>query len=497
MNDLSSIRIEKLNTLKDNKMEAYPVSIQWTNISTCVEAKIKYYNAGEITMVVRGRIRRINVKGNITFIHIEDETDRLQIVFSKKDLINNNYHLIKDEIIDVDDFIAVIGTMMITKTGEISLKAQDFQLLSKSIAPLPVIKQEVTDSGDIVEHGKFTNKEMRYRQRAADMAVNQSVRNVLTTRSKIVRQIRDYLNEYPMIEVETPVLQPLYGGASAEPFTTYHRQLEQNLYLRISPELYLKRLIIGGFEAVYEIGRSFRNEGVSFKHNPEFTMLEFYVAYIDCREIIHITEYLLKNVFNRIIGMDNPEFVFKEHRINKDVFYKKTIRSLIQDRFGFDYMEFDRDGLVRELSNRDISIESNTSFGEIVIHIFENYIEDTLIQPTFVTDYPVEVSPLAKNTNTGDEKYNAMHTDRFELYIGGVELSNGYSELNDPFIQRQRFEETAKTSNHFVVDENYLEAMSYGMPPTGGCGIGIDRLTMLLTNTDSIRDVIAFPHLKT
>ncbi|RMF40783.1 MAG: lysine--tRNA ligase, partial [Anaerolineae bacterium] len=370
-----------------------------------------------------------------------------------------------------------------------------FQMIAKAITPLPAAKDEVVD-GKVIRHAALTDPETRYRQRYADLAVNPHVREIFRTRSRIVRALRDFLDERGFLEVETPILQPIYGGAAARPFVTHHNQLKQDLYLRISFELYLKRLLVGGFERVYEIGRDFRNEGVSFKHNPEFTQLEFYMAYADYQSVMDLTEEMLRYAAQRALG--KTTFTYQGHEIDLGKPWRRlNLREAILEYGDLDIADYpDADSLAAAMRARGMETKPDTPRGKLIDALLGDFVEPNLIQPTFLYDYPRDISPLAKS-KPGDP----TTVERFEGFMGGMELCNAFTELNDPLDQEARFLEMGRAyeaddEERHPVDEDYLNAMRYGMPPNGGFGMGIDRLTMLFTDSPSIREVILFPHLR-
>ena len=419
--------------------------------------------------------------GKSSFAHLQDSDGRIQI-YVRRDKVGAEPYLIYRRF-DIGDIIGVEGVVFRTRTGELTVLADVVQLLSKSLRPLPE-----------KWHG-LQDKQTRYRQRYADLIMNPEVKNVFIKRTQIVQAIRDMLNARNFIEVETPVLQPIYGGASARPFTTYHHTLEQSLYLRIANELYLKRLIVGGFERVYEFSRDFRNEGMDRNHNPEFTMLELYQAYADYLQIMELTETLIAHTVERVHG--TMKIPYQAHEIDfTPPWGRLTMVDAVREFSGIDTLSLSADELYTEAVNAGIGLAGDESKGEITAELFDAFVEPKLIQPTFITDYPIEVSPFAKK-----KPDNPEFVERFEFFISGMEVGNAFSELNDPVDQRQRFIEQANRLERgdeeaFMVDEDYLRALEYGMPPTGGLGIGIDRLTMLLTNQHSIRDVILFPQMR-
>lgn len=506
-NRLEQERLDKLNTLEQRGIGGFPARVARTH--TCAQAiaafedyvrqhpELEDKSQTPVEVTVAGRVRRQNVKGKVSFIHIEDESGRVQLFFRINDMDEANYALIADKLVEVDDFIQATGTMMETKSGEVSVRVREFTLLAKSLSPLPVIKQKVNEDGSVTEYGEFTDVEARYRQRYADLAVNADVRDVFVKRAQVIKSLRRFLDDQGFLEVETPILQPIYGGAAARPFITHHNQLDQDLFLRISFELYLKRLLVGGYDAVYEIGRDFRNEGVSFKHNTEFTMLEFYKAYIDYRDVMALTEQMLAFVAQQVHGTTEVEF--QGSVINYAPPWKRlTMREAIKAETGIDYMDH-RDPVslyqaIKALGDQVVTLEM--PWGKLVEHLLGEYVEKKLIQPTFIYDYPLDISPFAKRVDDDD-----LHVERFEFYIAGMEMGNAFTELNDPRDQEARFLEMAKTfragdEDETPLDEDYLRAMRYGMPPQGGFGMGVDRLVMLMTDQRSIRDVLLYPHLK-
>lgn len=501
-NKLEQERLAKAERLEALGVELFPRRAYRTHSSA--QAIVEYETleardpevAQQLAVTVCGRIRRINITGKVAFMHIEDERGRVQLFLRINELGEATYELIKEKLIEVDDFVQASGTMMRTKAGEVSVRVQEFKLLAKSLSPLPVIKQQVLDDGTVVEYGEFSDVEQRYRQRYADLAVNHDVREVFVKRAKILSAVRRFFDNEGFLEVETPILQPLYGGAAARPFKTYHNQLDQELYLRISFELYLKRLLVGGYDAVYEIGRDFRNEGVSFKHNPEFTQIEFYKAYIDYNGVMDITERLLAYVAEQATG--SATITYQGNQINLAPPWPRIqLRDVIKQRAEIDYMEHP-DAASLEKAIRAIGDEPapGQTWGKLVDNLLGKYVEPMLIQPTFIMDYPRDISPFAKRVD-----YDDFHVERFEFFIGGMEMGNAFTELNDPRDQERRFLDMGRLYGEeeeeaTPLDEDYLRAMRYGMPPNGGWGMGIDRLVMLLTDQRTIRDVLLFPHLR-
>ncbi len=483
-NDLMRQRKEKLNEIRNAGIDPYPHQYEPTHTTQGIHEKYKDVNeiADERNRVtIAGRIMTKRDHGKSSFAHLQDSTGRIQ-VYVRRDSVGPDSYLIYRRF-DVGDIIGVSGIIFRTRTGELTINVDKVELLSKSIRPLPE-----------KWHG-LTDKQTRYRQRYADLIMNPEVKEVFLKRTHIVQAIRDMLNDQDFIEVETPILQPIYGGASARPFTTYHNTLDQPLYLRIANELYLKRLIVGGIDKVYEFSRDFRNEGMDRDHNPEFTMLELYQAYADYIQVMALTENLIAKTAEKIHG--STKITYQGQEIDFSPPWRRmTMIESIKEHSSFNPETLSEDELYSKVVHAGIELDGNESKGKIIAQIFDTYVEDKLIQPTFIYDYPIEVSPFAKK-----KPENPEFVERFEFFVAGMELGNAFSELNDPIDQRQRFLEQAANlekgdDEAFMVDEDYLRALEYGMPPTGGLGIGIDRLTMLLTDQYSIRDVILFPQMR-
>ena len=495
LTELERVRLEKLNRLREEGMEPYPRQANRTH--TTQEAILAFESKAEgepVEATVVGRLRSIRKMGKTTFTHIEDGFGRLQLYLRLDDLGDERMALF-NETFDLGDFVQAQGMMFRTRTGEVTLHVADIIMLAKALTPLPASKEEIVDEQRVV-YSAFADPEARYRQRYADLAVNPEVRDIFRTRTKIVRALQHFLDDRGFIEVETPILQPIYGGAAARPFTTHHHQLHQDLFLRISFELYLKRLLVGGFERVYEIGRDFRNEGVSSKHNPEFTMLEFYMAYADYRDVMALTEQMVAYVADQVIGSTTIQY--KEHTIDLSPPWKRLqLREALVDKTKIDIAEHPTaDSLWQEMVAQGHEPSEQSTRGKLIESLLDHYLEPYLIQPTFVYDYPRDISPLAKSV-PGDPNT----VERFEGFVGGMELCNAFTELNDPLDQEQRFQEMGRDyavddQERHPVDEDYLRAIFYGMPPNGGFGLGVDRLIMLLTDQASIREVILFPHLR-
>ena len=486
LSDLELERVKKLERLREQGIDPYPARVERTHTNQQV---IAAFNAAEpnnepVEATVVGRLVLVRSMGKASFAHIEDGTSRLQIYMKKEEVGEAAYAMfLKD--LDLGDFVQVSGKMFRTKTGEPTLRLNNLRLISKSITPPPE-----------KWHG-LKDVETRLRQRYADLMSNPETRAVFRTRTQVVNAVRRFFDNLDFIEVETPILQPLYGGAAARPFVTHHNQLNQDLFLRISFELYLKRLLVGMYERVYEIGRDFRNEGVSFKHNPEFTQLEFYAAYWDYNKVMEVTEQLVAYVAQEVTGSTTIEFDGKTIELGGS-WQRLTMREAIKKWAEIDYVDYpEADSLRAGIRAMGGNAANDASWGKLIDGLVGDYVEPQLIQPTIIYDYPRDISPLAKR-KPGD----ATHVERFEFFIAGMEMGNAFSELNDPLDQEARFVEMGRAHDMeegeaHPLDEDYLRAMRYGMPPNGGFGMGIDRLTMLMTNRNTIREVILFPHLRT
>ena len=496
LSDLEKIRLEKMNKLREMGIEPYPTRANRTHTTRdAIQAFEQAEPAGEpVRATLAGRIRSVRLMGKITFVHIEDGSGRVQLFLRVNELGEQHMALFSD-FFDLGDFIEAEGVMFRTRTGEVTLHVHAFRMLAKAISPLPAAKDELVD-GQVVRHATLADAEMRYRQRYADLAVNPEVREVFRARAGIVRAIREFLDSNGFLEVETPILQPIYGGAAARPFVTHHNQLKQDLYLRISFELYLKRLLVGGLERVYEIGRDFRNEGVSFKHNPEFTQLEFYCAYADFEKVMTLTDNMVAAVCDQVLGTRTVQYDGQTIDFNPP-WRRLELRQGLIDAVGIDIEQHPTtESLGAAMQAKNISFKPDSPRGKLIDALLGDYLEPNLIQPTFLYDYPRDISPLAKN-KPGDPNI----VERFEGFVGGMELCNAFTELNDPLEQEKRFQEMGRAyeeddEERHPMDDDYLRAMSYGMPPNGGFGMGIDRLVMLLTDRRTIREVILFPHLR-
>ena len=496
--NLEKIRLDKIQHLRNQGIEPFPTRSERTH--TSLEA-IQAFEAAEaagqtdtVKVTLAGRIRATRPMGKITFAHIEDGYGRMQLFLRTNDIGEDQLNFFNREF-DLGDFIQALGIMFRTRTGEVTLRVQAFHMLSKAVTPLPAAKDEVVD-GQVVRHAALTEPELRYRQRYADLAVNPEVRRIFQARAAAVKALREFLDGRGFLEVETPILQPIYGGAAARPFMTHHNQLKQDLYLRISFELYLKRLLVGGFERVYEIGRDFRNEGVDRTHNPEFTQLEFYMAYADYEKVMQLTEEMVGFVFERVLG--SRKFTYQGREIDLTPPWTRMLLSDgLAEMAGIEINQHPTaESLGAAMRARGLVVDPKAPRGKLIDKLLGEYLEPNLLQPTFLYDYPRDISPLAKSM-PGDP----TTVERFEGFIAGFELCNAFTELNDPLDQEARFLEMGRDYNaddeeRHPMDEDYLQAMRYGMPPCGGFGMGVDRLAMLLTDSSNIREVILFPHLR-
>jgi lysyl-tRNA synthetase, class II len=448
---------------------------------------------------IAGRIMSRRVMGNASFAELQDESGRIQVYFRRDDLCPGEdktlYNTVFKKLLDIGDIIGVKGYVFTTQTGEISIHVTSFTILSKSLKPLPIVKETKDEQGNVTLHDAFTDPEQRYRQRYVDLVVNPQVRDAFVKRTRLVNSMREYLNNKGYLEVETPILQPLYGGAAAKPFKTHHNTLDMTLYLRIANELYLKRLIVGGFNGVYEFSKDFRNEGMSRFHNPEFTQVELYVAYKDYYWMMNLVEAMIEKVALDLHG--TTEVKVGENLIDfKRPWKRFTMYEAIQHFTGIDISEMDEAALRETCKKLHVPMDSTMGKGKLIDQIFGEKCEPNLIQPTFITDYPLEMSPLAKK-----HRSKPGLVERFEAICNRKEICNSFSELNDPLDQRERFEEQLELGKRgdeeaMTLDEDFLRALEYGMPPTAGLGIGIDRLSMVMTNSPSIQDVIFFPQMK-
>lgn len=496
--ELELNRLGKLRELEAQGIQPYPTRAIQTHTSReailAFEESEKDAEPAPVVVTLAGRIRALRPMGKLAFAHIQDRDGMIQLFF-RIDSLGEEKMAQLNAFFDLGDFIEASGYMFRTKRGEVSLHVEDFKMLAKALRPLPAAKDEVVD-GKVIRHATLSDSEARYRQRYVDLAVNPDVQKIFKVRSTTIRALQKYLDDHDFIEVETPILQPIYGGAAAQPFVTHHNQLHQDLYLRISFELYLKRLLVGGLERVYEIGRDFRNEGVSYKHNPEFTQLEFYWAYADYLQVMEFSEQMVAFAAQQVLG--TTKVVFDGQEINLAPPWQRIeLRQGILDTAGIDINEHSTaDSLAAAMVSKNIKFKPGSTRGKLIDALIGEFLEPNFIQPTFLFNYPRDISPLAKS-----KPDSPAIVERFEGFIGGMELCNAFTELNDPLDQEQRFIEMGRAyadddEEQHPMDDDFLNALSYGMPPAGGYGIGIDRLVMLFTGRRSIREVILFPHLR-
>ncbi len=486
LDNIAQSRLQKLERLRERGIPPYPNRYHRTHTTEAALALLQQQEtAGQTerqSVAVAGRIMANRTMGKVSFLDLRDSSGKIQLYFNTKNLDEASLNTFKD--LDIGDIIGASGTVFRTKTGEPTVEVKSFTLLAKSLQPLPEKWHGLTDI------------DKRQRQRYLDLIANTEVAQVFKTRSRVITAVRQFLNQRGFTEVETPVLQPAAGGALAQPFITHHNALDEDFYLRIALELHLKRLIVGGLDKVYELGRVFRNEGISTKHNPEFTMLESYEAYADYHDVMEMLEQMVASVCQQVPGTTDVKY-------GDDIIHFKppwprhSLRDAVREYSGIDFVKYPTaDGLREKMRSMNIAADPNKNWAKLVDELINTFVEPKLIQPAFLVDYPVSMSPLAK-TKPGEERV----VERFEAFAGGMEIANAFTELNDPLEQRQRFEDQLKErqgegEEKWTIDEDYLLALEYGMPPTGGLGVGIDRLVMLLTNQPSIREVILFPHMR-
>ena len=488
------VRRESLLKLKGLGIDPYPGELFPVN-NYSKQIKEKFYEAEKLDVTIAGRIMSKRVMGKASFVEIQDFQGKIQVYINRDEICSGEdktmYNEVFKKLLDIGDFIGISGKVFKTKVGEISVKAKAIKVLSKSLRPLPLPK---TDSEGNV-HDSFTDPEKRYRKRYVDLVVNPEVKETFIKRTQLTNSIREFLNAKNYLEVETPILQPVYGGASARPFKTHHNTLDMDLYLRIANELYLKRLVVGGLEGVYEFSKDFRNEGMSRFHNPEFTQIELYVAYKDYLWMMDLVEAMVEKIALDLHG--TTEVKVGKNIINfKRPWKRYTMYEAIENFTGIDISTMDKESLKITAKKLGVETNNNMGTGKLIDEIFGKTCESKLIQPTFITDYPVEMSPLAKKHRSQEGL-----VERFEAICNGKEICNAFSELNDPIDQRKRFEdqlELAKRGDEeaMMLDEDFLRALEHGMPPTAGLGLGIDRLSMIMTNSASIQDVLFFPQMK-
>ncbi|MCZ6632109.1 MAG: lysine--tRNA ligase [bacterium] len=485
-------RMQKLDAIREMGIDPYPYRFEVTHRSETIRANFEMLELAEEVVAVAGRLVVKRGMGKAAFADLRDGEGRIQI-YIKLDVVGEEAFALW-RLVDIGDFIGLRGPVFKTRTNEITVRVQELELLAKATRPLPVPKEEVKD-GERIVHDAFRDIELRYRRRYLDLALNPDVQQVFRTRSAIISAIRRFLDHRGFLEVETPALQPLYGGASARPFVTHHNTLDIPLYLRISDELYLKRLIVGGYEKVYEICKDFRNEGIDSTHNPEFTMLELYQAYADYHDMMALTEEMFAAVTKDVTG--STKLTYQGQEVDLALPWPRiSMLDAISKHGDIDAATASDDDLKIACDRFGADVEPGSSRGVLIHELFEACVEPHLIQPTFIMDYPVEVSPLAKR-----HREKSDLTERFEIFVCGWEAGNAFSELNDPVDQRSRFEAQVALKDGgdeeaHAMDEDYLRAMEHGMPPTGGFGLGVDRLVMLLTDSPSIKDVILFPQMR-
>ncbi len=490
LSELQRIRHEKMSQIKELGFNPYPYAFERTHFAGNIVNQFDSFESK--TVNVAGRIMAIRKHGRAAFCHIMDSSGRIQIYIRHDQIDEKSFALF--DLVDIGDIVGVKGEVFKTRTGEITILVRQFQLLSKTLRPLPIVKERI-EEGERTIYDEFADKELRYRQRYVDLIVNPDVKEVFLRRTKIVKSIRKFLEEKNYLEVETPILQPLYGGATARPFITHHNALDIDLYLRIADELYLKRLIVAGLDGVFEFGKDFRNEGIDRFHNPEFTMLELYVAFQDYYFMMELVESMISFTVNEVMGTSKA--IYQGNEIDfKTPWPRQKMSEVLKQYTGHEIIGKSKPELLSIARELNVPIEKGTDVGKIIDEIFSDRVEPNLIQPTFIIDYPVELSPLAKK-----HRIEKGLVERFEGFIAGKEICNAFSELNDPIDQRARFEQQleyarAGDEEAHVMDEDYIRALEYGMPPTAGLGVGIDRLVMILTDAPSIRDVIFFPHMR-
>ena len=488
------VRRESLQKLRDLGVDPYPADLFDVNI-TSKQIKEKHKEGEELNVVLAGRLMSRRIMGKASFAELQDSDGKIQIYVNRDEICEGEdktmYNTVFKKLLDIGDIIGVTGTVFITKVGEISVKVKELKVLTKSLRPLPLPKVDA----DGTVHDAFTDPEKRYRQRYVDLVVNPEVKDAFIKRTKLTNSMREFLNKKEYLEVETPILQPLYGGAAARPFKTHHNTLDMELYLRIANELYLKRLVVGGFDGVYEFSKDFRNEGMSRFHNPEFTQMELYVAYKDYAWMMDLVEEMVEKIAMDLHG--KTEIQVGDNLINFQRPWKRyTMYEAIEHFTGIDISKMDEATMAETAKKLGVEVDKSMGRGKLIDEIFGEKCEGQLIQPTFITDYPVEMSPLAKK-----HREHEGLVERFEAICNGKEICNAFSELNDPIDQRARFEEQLELGKRgddeaMLLDEDFLRAIEYGMPPTAGLGIGIDRLSMIMTNSNSIQDVLFFPQMK-
>ncbi|MBQ5752896.1 MAG: lysine--tRNA ligase [Alistipes sp.] len=495
LSEQEQLRRQSLKALRDLGINPYPaerfdVSASARELAEQFDAAPEKYQA----VTIAGRMMSRRIMGSASFFELQDHTGRIQVYIRRDDVCPEGdptlYNTVFKKLLDIGDFIGIEGFAFRTNTGELSVHCRKFTVLSKSIRPLPIVKEK-----DGQQFDALTDPEVRYRQRYVDLVVNPKVRDVFAKRAKIISTMREYFNEHGCLEVETPILQPIPGGASARPFITHHNALDIDFYMRIATELYLKRLIVGGFDGVYEFGKNFRNEGMDRTHNPEFTCMEIYIAYKDYRWMMEFTENMLERIALAVNGTTEVEIDGKQISF-KAPFRRLTMTDAIREKTGYDITGQDEAQLREACARLNVEVDDTMGKGKLIDAIFGQYCEPDLVQPTFICDYPIEMSPLCKRHRDNEDL-----TERFELFVAGKELCNAYSELNDPIDQLERFQEQMRLSERgddeaMFIDMDFVRALEYGMPNCSGMGMGIDRLTMFMTGQSSIQDVLFFPTMR-
>lgn len=482
INEQMQVRLDKMHKIEEHGWKPFGHKFEWSHHAADIAEQFEEFSAKETIVRLAGRVMAIRGHGKTCFMDLMDKSGRIQLYVRKDAIGEENYALIK--MMDIGDIVGVCGTVFRTHMGELSIKAVSLEMLSKSLRPLPEKWHGLKDI------------EMRYRQRYVDLIVNPEVRDTFVKRSQIIKSVREILDNRDFLEVETPIMHSIAGGAAARPFITYHNALDMQLYMRIAPELYLKRLIVGGMERVYELGRVFRNEGIDIKHNPEFTIVEIYQAFADYKDMMELTETIVSQTAQKVLGTMKITYEGQEIDLTPP-WNRMTMIEAVAKYTGQDFTSVTDIEEARKMAAAiNVPIEKTYGIGKIINACFEEHVEDKLIQPTFITGHPKEISPLAKSSVENPEI-----TDRFEGFIYAREICNGFTELNDPIDQRERFvkqveERKAGDDEAHMMDEDFVNALEYGLPPTGGLGIGIDRLVMFLTDSTSIRDVLFFPHMR-
>lgn len=500
LSEQEAIRREKLAELQQMGVNPYPYSFDTTHNSEAIKqapelVRDEESNPDTEVVAIAGRIMTRRIMGKAAFFNLQDSVGTIQVYIRRDDVGVEEYNTIFKKLVDIGDIVGIKGFVFKTRTGETTVHAEHFELLAKGLRPIPIAKEVENEDGEKVIYDAFSDKEQRYRQRYVDLIVNPEVRDTFRKRTQLVQVMRDFMNERGYLEVETPILQPIHGGASARPFETHHNTLDMKLYLRIANELYLKRLIVGGFDGVYEFSKDFRNEGLSRFHNPEFTQVELYVAYKDYNWMMDFTEKMIEQVAITLHG--STKVSVGDNIIDfKAPWPRVPLLDAIKNETGKDLTGLEVDELRKVAKELHVEVDESFGKGKIIDEIFGEYVEAKLIQPTFITDYPVEMSPLTKKHRSKEGL-----VERFEGIVNGKEICNSYSELNDPIDQRERFEDQVRLKDSgddeaMEIDEDFIKALEYGMPPTAGIGIGIDRLSMIMTNSESIRDVLFFPQMK-